>query len=255
MRFSACLALLFTLLFNTCQGAPQARIVGGDDAVLGQFPYQASLSIGGSYNCGAVIIAERYALTALGCVCSKGSDKPWPPQLFQVAAGTVDLYTGGQRITVEEILVNPNYIELEIGVALLRLREPMVFNEYVNAVPLARQNPPEGVTIEVSGWGRQKDTDENMYRTLQLNDETVLPVQDCRVVSDEGDLLPLNEQVLCLGHARKNGICRGDFGGPAVYGQQLVGLAADTLGECGSMMPDRFISIAANYEWIIENME
>lgn len=53
---------------------PQGRIAGGEDAVTGQLPYQAALSIGGSYNCGAVVIAKRYALTALTCVCSEGKD-------------------------------------------------------------------------------------------------------------------------------------------------------------------------------------
>lgn len=56
--------------------APQARIVGGDDAVLGQIPYQAALSIAGLPTCGAVILSERYALTSLQCVCSAGSDRP-----------------------------------------------------------------------------------------------------------------------------------------------------------------------------------
>jgi len=55
---------------------PQGRIAGGEDAVPGQLPYQAALSVGGSYNCGAVIIGKRYALTALTCVCSEGKDTP-----------------------------------------------------------------------------------------------------------------------------------------------------------------------------------
>lgn len=77
MKFSAAFVLLGALLgCSTANAGPQGRIVGGEDAVLGQLPYQAALSIGGSYNCGAVIIAERYALTALTCVCSAGKDTP-----------------------------------------------------------------------------------------------------------------------------------------------------------------------------------
>ena len=56
--------------------APQVRIVGGDDAVLGQIPYQAALSIAGLPTCSAVILNELYALTSLQCVCSAGSDRP-----------------------------------------------------------------------------------------------------------------------------------------------------------------------------------
>lgn len=75
MKLSAALVILSALVgCSVANGGAQTRIAGGEDAVLGQLPYQAALSVGGSYNCGAVIIAERYALTALTCVCSAGKD-------------------------------------------------------------------------------------------------------------------------------------------------------------------------------------
>lgn len=75
MKLSAALVILSALIGCAVgNGGAQTRIAGGEDAVLGQLPYQAALSVGGSYNCGAVIIAERYALTALTCVCSSGKD-------------------------------------------------------------------------------------------------------------------------------------------------------------------------------------
>jgi len=67
---------LILVAAGVLEAQPQGRIAGGEDAVLGQLPYQAALSIGGSYNCGAVIIGQRYALTALSCVCSDGKDTP-----------------------------------------------------------------------------------------------------------------------------------------------------------------------------------
>ncbi|XP_013112862.2 serine protease SP24D [Stomoxys calcitrans] len=229
--------------------APQARIVGGDDAVPGQIPYQAALSVGGLYNCGAVILSERYALTSLLCVCSAGSDKPWPPQLFRVIAGTTDLYTGGSRITVEEITVNANYNDLTTGIALLKLSEPLVFSDYIKAIPLAESNPPVNADVEISGWGRTKEGEDDMHRALQINDATVTEAAECARTLGRAD-----PDVICLGHPRKNGICRGDFGGPAVYEGKLVGIAASVVGECGSILPDVFTSVASNYEWIMQQM-
>ncbi|KAH8397982.1 hypothetical protein KR222_007797, partial [Zaprionus bogoriensis] len=253
MKLSAALVTLCALFgCSVANGGPQARIAGGEDAVLGQLPYQAALSVGGSYNCGAVIIAERYALTALTCVCSAGKDTAWPPQLFMVSAGTVDLYNGGQRIRVEEITLNPNYNELKVGLALLRLTEPLVFNDYVSALPLASQNPPQGAYVDISGWGRTKQSETDMYRTLQVGTAIVEAERECSLVDN---VLVSNDQVLCLGHQRRQGICAGDIGGPAVYQGQLVGLGAELLGECGGLLPERFISIAANYEWIQQQLE
>lgn len=76
MKPSIPLVATVCLFAATAWAAPQTRIVGGDDAILGQIPYQAALSIGGLYTCGAVILSERYALTSLQCVCSAGSDRP-----------------------------------------------------------------------------------------------------------------------------------------------------------------------------------
>ncbi|XP_065363724.1 serine protease SP24D [Calliphora vicina] len=239
--------LLTTIAVSLC--APQGRIVGGDDAVLGQIPYQAALSIAGLPTCGAVILSERYALTSLQCVCSAGSDKPWPPQMFTIAAGTTDLYTGGSRITLESIIINPNYNDLTTGIALLKLSQPLIFSDYIQPIALSKTNPPADSEIEISGWGRTKQNESNMYRTLQINDATVIPTSECFRT-----LGRTNNEVICLGHARKNGICQGDFGSPAVYQNQLIGIAASVVGECGSFLPDIFTSVAFNYNWIMKQI-
>ncbi|XP_046802227.1 serine protease SP24D isoform X2 [Lucilia cuprina] len=229
--------------------APQSRIVGGDDAILGQIPYQAALSIAGLPTCGAVIISERYALTSLQCVCSAGSDKPWPPQMFTITAGTTDLYNGGSRIVLEKITVNPNYNDLTTGIALLKLSQPLILNDYIQPIALSKTIPPVGAEIEISGWGRTKHGENDMYRTLQINDAILIDASECfRTIGST------NDEVLCLGHTRKNGICQGDFGSPAVYHNQLVGIAASVLGECGSFLPDVFTSMAFNYNWIMEQI-
>ncbi|XP_017156186.1 serine protease SP24D [Drosophila miranda] len=251
LTLSAGLILLACCL---SQALPQGRVAGGEDAVLGQLPYQAALSIGGSYNCGVVIIAERYALTALTCVCSDGKNTPWSPNLFGITFGSVDLYTGGKEIRVEEITINPNYNTLKTGLALLRLKEPIVFDENVSAVALASENPPVGAQVDISGFGRTTESEANMHRTLQIGQAAVMPARECRLSYSE-DEPQENDQVLCLGHERRNGICRGDIGGPAVYQQKLVGLAGEMLGECGGLLPERFISIAANYDWIQQHIQ
>lgn len=70
-------ALIGCAAILVCVAAPpEARIVGGDDAFSGQVPYQAALDIAGEPTCGATILSDRYALTAMRCVCSINSNKP-----------------------------------------------------------------------------------------------------------------------------------------------------------------------------------
>ncbi|XP_017056164.1 serine protease SP24D [Drosophila ficusphila] len=252
MRLTLALGVL--LVAGAVSAQPQGRIAGGEDAVPGQLPYQAALSVGGSYNCGAVIVAERYALTALSCVCSDGKDTPWPAVLFAVTVGSVDLYSGGKQIRVEEITINPNYNTLKTGIALLRLQEAIPFGENVAAIPLSKEVPPLGAQVEVSGWGRTTESEANMHRTLQIGAAEVMAPRECSLAKTE-EVPVENDQVLCLGHGRREGICSGDIGGPAVFQGQLVGLGGQVLGECGGMLPERFISIAANFDWIQQQLQ
>lgn len=44
------------------------RIIGGENARPGQFPYQVSLQCGNRHICGGSILNEKYILTAAHCV-------------------------------------------------------------------------------------------------------------------------------------------------------------------------------------------
>lgn len=61
--------LLVAALLGVAFASPfNGRIVGGSDAILGQFPHQISLRLKGSHNCGGSIISSKYILTAAHCV-------------------------------------------------------------------------------------------------------------------------------------------------------------------------------------------
>lgn len=48
-------------------GKPMPRIVGGDDALFGEFPWQVLVKIA-SHQCGGSIINRRFIVTAAHCV-------------------------------------------------------------------------------------------------------------------------------------------------------------------------------------------
>jgi secreted trypsin-like serine protease len=49
------------------KNVPARQIVNGEDAVLGQFPWQAYILIDSMYICGGSLILEDWVLTAAHC--------------------------------------------------------------------------------------------------------------------------------------------------------------------------------------------
>lgn len=46
------------------------RITYGEEAAIGEFPWQAALHVGQSFHCGGSILSDQYILTAAHCVSS-----------------------------------------------------------------------------------------------------------------------------------------------------------------------------------------
>merc|ERR1712033_134947 len=86
------------------------RIVGGEEASDGEFPFQVSLrtigAIGSTHFCGGSIIDKDWILTAAHCCAGQ------IPLTMHVVAGGIELLTfeeEEQTRNVREIIMHPNY--------------------------------------------------------------------------------------------------------------------------------------------------
>lgn len=251
------LALLLTLLACVIPSKAQ-DIIGGTAIDITQAPWQVSLeNNNGTHDCGGSILNALWILTAAHCLEGAGT--------ITVHAGATDQTNNsvGQRIGVVEKIEHPNYLAVSStnpatnDMALLRLAQPLCFNESVQPIPYATlQNTSEadiavGKPVFVTGWGNTGNgccsailmgatipvidrTEASLMLNDPLNNECNIAIPN----SVTSVMLPLFASGVAVG--------QGDSGGPAVINPNsghptLVGVSS-----WGGCPRDEFPSVEAN---------
>ena len=188
----------------------QNAIVGGSDAMPGQFPHQVSLqSRYGSHFCGASVIGEQWILTAAHCVDGESASG------LRVRVDSVYRNSGGATYNISQVVVHPSYNDYtqNADVALLRVSGTMD----VEPIRLANNTADDtiaapGVYGSVSGWGALSEGGSSPNR-LQFVEVPMLTNASCNV-SYNGDI---TNNMVCAGYPQGGqDSCQGDSGGPLV---------------------------------------
>uniref|UniRef100_A0A0K8U836 Serine protease SP24D n=1 Tax=Bactrocera latifrons TaxID=174628 RepID=A0A0K8U836_BACLA len=249
ISFLFCLGLI---VWANAKPQTSGRIVGGEYAVEGAFPYQASLRYDGSHLCGASIISRRYMLSAAHCVGDEddeGNYFVYAAEHFSIRAGSSNRLLGGVVKKVIKIVVNENYANFLHDLAVLTLETPLIYSNNIQPIPLASAEVPTGDNVIISGWGY---TATNAYASNKLKWNTVQTLSRLSCLTTIG---MASDAVLCLGHSVDNGACFGDSGGPAAYQGELVGVASFVVGGCGTSNPDGYAKVFKHLDWIKEHSD
>lgn len=237
----------------------QRRIVGGDDAGFGSFPWQAYIRIGSS-RCGGTLVNRFHVVTAGHCV-AKASARQVQVTLgdyvVNSASETLPAYTFGVR----EIRVHP-YFKFtpqadRFDVAVLRLDRPVHYMPHIAPICLPEKNEDFlGQYGWAAGWGALQAGSRLRPKTLQAVDVPVIDNRICeRWHRSNGINVVIYDEMMCAGY-RGGGkdSCQGDSGGPLMLEKTgrwyLIGIVSAGYSCAQPGQPGIYHRVAKTVDWI-----
>jgi len=233
----------------------QDRIISGEPAAKGQFPWQVALTIHltlGSAFCGASVISENWVLTAAHCAQNAKS--------FDLRFGAIQR-TGSEdgvvTMSSSNYKVHENYNSLFItnDIAVIELPQSLSFTDNIQAVALPSDGSMVGVgeKLTVSGWGLTSDGG-SVSPVLNFVELTTISDADC---ADVYGSVTISGGVVCCRGDPEESTCSGDSGGPLVdLSGSAVQVGVVSFGHvdgCASGQPSGYTRTGVYRSWIREN--
>lgn len=217
------------------------KIVGGVEAVKGEFPFIVSLqSSWGGHFCGGSLIKKNWVLTAAHCI---------PGGIETVVIGLHDQSSQDvERLAVEKVIPHPDYNNKpqDFDFALIQLKGESKFSP----VALNRAEIPAEAQMVTAGWGATSEGG-GLANLLQKVTVPYVTADRCSKAYPG----KITERMLCAGFDKGGkDSCQGDSGGPLVLGSgdQRVLAGVVSWGE-GCARPNKYgvySKVSSVLEWI-----
>ncbi|KFQ23020.1 Transmembrane protease serine 12, partial [Mesitornis unicolor] len=235
-------------------------IVGGQDALVGAWPWAVSLQVyqgcaSFTHICGGVLLSNNSVLTAGHCVTGRKDPNKW-----RAVLGIHNLWKHGQHTAkrrIRSIIVHPEFKTetFENDIALFQLYSAVRYSDYIQPVCLHLHPYIDNETeCFVSGWGRTAEKGK-VSAVLKEAQVDIIPSSVCNASDAYAGLI--NEKMICAG-SMSGGIdtCQGDSGGPLVCYHRgtnkyyLIGISSFGFG-CGRpKFPGIYVRLSPYVGWI-----
>ncbi|KAJ8918090.1 hypothetical protein NQ315_011547 [Exocentrus adspersus] len=254
LRLIAAYIIAFNVALATYHHASanniDSRIVGGNETVIFDFPYQVAIEYSPFYWCGGVIIGRTWVLTVAHCF-----DTLLNPVNVTVRYGTSYRLLGGQVVNASNVIIHSDYNQttLDDDIALIQFDEPLSLSRAARIayLPNDENSTYYGSTVNVTGWGDTSEggVNSNVLRKIEVS---ILTQALCEDLTSNYDY-PVTDKLFCAGiwEGGKD-TCTGDAGSPVSLGSTVVGLASFGDG-CGrANHPGVYVNIAKYRDWITD---
>uniref|UniRef100_A0A6Q2YHE3 Suppressor of tumorigenicity 14 protein homolog n=1 Tax=Esox lucius TaxID=8010 RepID=A0A6Q2YHE3_ESOLU len=195
-----------------------SRIVGGQNADEGEFPWQVSLHIKNfGHVCGASIISQSWLVTAAHCVQDDAKTKYSQPGVWEVYLGLhiqKQIGKNVQKRNLVQVIPHPYYnaYTFDNDIALMQLDSPVAYTDYIRPIclPSVTHTFPPGHSVWITGWGATREGGSGAS-ILQKAQVRIINSTVCnQLMSGQ-----LTTKMMCAG-VLTGGVdaCQGDSGGP-----------------------------------------
>lgn len=222
------------------------RIIGGQNAGKGEFPYYVQ-----GFGCGGSMIWKDIILTAAHC-----QGGPWIGEVIVGAYRFGRASDGAERILVKKQIVNPRWqgestFRYDFMIVVLT-RKPSGITAN-NVVKLAGSRPKAGEMLTTIGMGTTRAGFLTFPEILQKVDVSYVPPRICarryytreRVGSDIID----PESMICAGDPGQDS-CQGDSGGPILRSNgKQAGVVSFGVGCAEPDFPGGTLSSLVHLTW------
>jgi hypothetical protein len=235
-----------------------AKITGGTEAFISDFPWQVYY-ISGNFRCGGSIISGRWVVTAAHCTKnSTGGAIPASSMSVRVGLNNPSNAAEGKTYAVSQVIVNSGFDDQTLlnDIALLKLADSINFPNAAPIKLISENDVTEGAIVPgvltwVTGWGLTHVNPNVIPTALQ---KVQLPIVSIAQASTVWGTIPVTD--LMAGYLNGNkDACNGDSGGPLVVpvlGEyKLAGIVSWGSTNCNTY--GAYTNVSTMESWIRSN--